>query len=150
MFIETVIENIKVTDFILKISAATIAGLLIGLEREYKGKSAGLKTNTLVAIGAAVFVIISLQYEHQFGVDATRVLSQVVVGIGFLGAGVILQKENKIKGLTTAATIWCSAAAGCLAATGLYIELAVLSILVVLINLIFGYVDSHIEKKVKK
>ena len=97
MFIETVIENIKVTDFILKISAATIAGLLIGLEREYKGKSAGLKTNTLVAIGAAVFVIISLQYEHQFGVDATRVLSQVVVGIGFLGAGVILQKENKIK-----------------------------------------------------
>ncbi|MEJ4089342.1 MgtC/SapB family protein [Galbibacter orientalis] len=150
MFIETVIENIKVTDFILKISAATIAGLLIGLEREYKGKSAGLKTNTLVAIGAAVFVIISLQYEHQFGVDATRVLSQVVVGIGFLGAGVILQKENKIKGLTTAATIWCSAAAGCLAATGLYIELAVLSILVVLINLIFGYVDSHIENKVKK
>ena len=150
MFIETVIENIKVTDFILKISAATIAGLLIGLEREYKGKSAGLKTNTLVAIGAAVFVIISLQYEHQFGVDATRVLSQVVVGIGFLGAGVILQKENKIKGLTTAATIWCSAAAGCLAATGLYIELAMLSILVVLINLIFGYVDSHIEKKVKK
>lgn len=150
MYIETVIESIKVTDFILKISAATIAGLLIGLEREYKGKSAGLKTNTLVAIGAAVFVIISLQYEHQFGVDATRVLSQVVVGIGFLGAGVILQKENKIKGLTTAATIWCSAAAGCLAATGLYIELAVLSILVVLINLIFGYVDSHIEKKVKK
>ncbi|WP_456866869.1 MgtC/SapB family protein [Galbibacter sp. BG1] len=150
MFIETVIENIKVTDFILKISAATIAGILIGSEREYKGKSAGLKTNTLVAIGAAVFVIISLQYEHQFGVDATRVLSQVVVGIGFLGAGVILQKENKIKGLTTAATIWCSAAAGCLAATGLYIELAVLSILVVLINLIFGYVDSHIEKKVKK
>ncbi|MCM5663354.1 MgtC/SapB family protein [Galbibacter mesophilus] len=146
MIIDIISENIKVADFILKLGSATVAGLLIGLEREYKGKSAGLKTNTLVSIGAAVFVIISMQYEHQFGVDATRVLSQVVVGIGFLGAGVILQKDNKIKGLTTAATIWCSAAAGCLAATALYVELAFLSTLVVIINLLFGYIDSKINK----
>ncbi|MDG3582102.1 MULTISPECIES: MgtC/SapB family protein [Galbibacter] len=148
--IELITESINAPNFILKTTAATISGLLIGLEREYKGKSAGLKTNTLVAIGACTFVIISLQYEHQFGVDITRVLSQVIVGIGFLGAGVILQKEDKIKGLTTAATIWCSAAAGCLAAAGLYVELALMTILVVLINVVFGYVDTKIEKNKKR
>ncbi len=132
-------------NFAMKIGSATLSGILIGLEREFKGKSAGLKTNTLVAIGAAVFVIISLRYENVFGVDATRVLSQVVVGIGFLGAGVILQKPDKIKGLTTAATIWCSAAAGCLAATEMFLELGMVTFLVVLINLIFGYIDSWID-----
>jgi putative Mg2+ transporter-C (MgtC) family protein len=134
-------------EFALKIGLATLSGLLIGLEREYKGKSAGLKTNTLVALGAAVYVIISLRYEDIAGVDVTRVLSQVAVGIGFLGAGVILQKENTIKGLTTAATIWCSAAPGCLAAASMFVELGMLTILVVLINIVFGYVDRKIESK---
>jgi putative Mg2+ transporter-C (MgtC) family protein len=97
-----------------------------------------------VAIGAAVYVIISLRYEDVFGVDATRVLSQVVVGIGFLGAGVILQKKNKIEGLTTAATVWCSAAVGCLAAAGMFIELGMVTLLVILINIVFGYVDSRL------
>lgn len=134
----------EVMGFGIKIGLATIAGLLIGLEREYKGKNAGLKTNALVAIGAAVYVIISLRYEDVFGVDATRVLSQVVVGIGFLGAGVILQKKSKIEGLTTAATVWCSAAVGCLAATGMFVELGMVTLLVILINVVFGYIDSRL------
>ena len=107
-------ESSEVITFLIQIGFALIAVLVIGLEREYKGKQAGLKTNALAAISSAVFVIISLQYQDQDGVDVTRVLSQV--GVGFLGAGVILQKGGKIEGLTTAATLWCSTGAGCLAA----------------------------------
>ncbi|HAB28098.1 MAG TPA: magnesium transporter MgtC, partial [Xanthomarina gelatinilytica] len=76
----------------------------------------------------------------------TRVLSQVVTGIGFLGGGVILQKKDTIKGLTTAATVWCSAGAGCLAATSMFFELIVLTLLVIIINLVFGYLDLKINK----
>lgn len=83
----------EIIDFTLKVGIATISGLLIGLKREYKGKSAGLKTNALVAIGSAVFVLISLKFQGEDYADITRVLSQVVTGIGFLGAGVILQKK---------------------------------------------------------
>jgi putative Mg2+ transporter-C (MgtC) family protein len=134
--------ELQIPGFIYKILAACLAGLLIGLEREYKGKSAGLKTNTIVAMGASIFVMISLHFENQFGVDITRVLGQVVVGVGFLGAGVIVQRENKIQGLTTAATIWCSAAAGCLAANAFYAELTLATFLIVAVNLIFGWIET--------
>ncbi|HLV69644.1 MAG TPA: MgtC/SapB family protein, partial [Xanthomarina sp.] len=139
-------EAKEVLDFSIKIGIATVSGLLIGLEREYKGKSAGLKTNALVVIGAAVYVLISLKFQGEDYADITRVLSQVVTGIGFLGGGVILQKKDTIKGLTTAATVWCSAGAGCLAATSMFFELIVLTLLVIIINLVFGYLDLKINK----
>ncbi|MBW8201120.1 MgtC/SapB family protein [Flagellimonas abyssi] len=140
-------DSSETMNFSLRVGLATMAGLLIGLEREYKGKHAGLKTNTLVAIGAAVFVLISLRYYGEDYADVTRVLSQVVTGIGFLGAGVILQKEkeDRVKGLTTAATLWCSAGAGSLAATSMFVELGILTFLVVIINIVFGYIDDKIE-----
>lgn len=137
---------IDTTDFAIKIGLAMVSGLLIGFEREYRGKNAGLKTMTLVAIGSAVFVAISLTYAGMDYVDTTRVLSQVVIGIGFLGGGVILEKKDKVKGLTTAATIWCSAAAGCLAGFGLFIELGVLTALVLVINSVFRLINDKIEK----
>ncbi|MBO6534412.1 MAG: MgtC/SapB family protein, partial [Muricauda sp.] len=120
----------------------------IGVEREFKGKEAGLKTNTLVAIGAAVFVLISMRFYGEEYTDITRVLSQIVTGIGFLGAGVILQneKEERVKGLTTAATLWCSAGAGCLAAMAMWLELAILTVLVVIVNIFFGYIDDRLSK----
>ncbi|GAB4517420.1 MAG: hypothetical protein Tsb004_27650 [Allomuricauda sp.] len=138
----------QVMDFALKVGIATISGLLIGLEREFKGKEAGLKTNTLVAIGAAVFVLISMRFYGEEYTDITRVLSQIVTGIGFLGAGVILQneKEEHVKGLTTAATLWCSAGAGCLAAMAMWLELAILTVLVVIVNIVFGYIDDRLSK----
>ena len=138
----------QVMDFALKVGIATISGLLIGLEREFKGKEAGLKTNTLVAIGAAVFVLISMRFYGEECTDVTRVLSQIVTGIGFLGAGVILQneKEERVKGLTTAATLWCSAGAGCLAAMAMWLELAILTVLVVIVNIVFGYIDDRLSK----
>lgn len=136
--------NLEYITFLLKISLATIAGLIIGLEREFKGKEAGLKTNALVSIGSAVFVLISLQFRGEDYADVTRVLSQVVTGIGFLGAGVILKRGDSIMGLTTAATVWCSAAVGCLAAVGMYVELGFLTLVIVLINLLFGYLAPKI------
>ena len=132
--------------FVLKLLAALLAGLIIGLEREFKGKSAGIKTNGLVALGASVFVLASLEFQGEAYADLTRVLSQVVTGIGFLGAGVIIQQREKVKGLTTAATIWCSAATGCLAALGLFAELIITTLLVVTVNLLFGWIDARIEK----
>ncbi|WP_224490401.1 MgtC/SapB family protein [Robertkochia flava] len=136
--------------FIVKLLAALIAGLVIGLEREFKGKSAGIKTNGLVALGSAIFVLASLEFHGEDFVDITRVLSQVVTGIGFLGAGVILQQREKVKGLTTAATIWCSAAIGCLAALGMFPELLITTLLVVTVNLLFGFIDSKIESRNRK
>lgn len=135
------------TSFVLRVLAAAFAGLLIGMEREFKNKNAGLKTNALVALGASVFVLVSLEFEGDKWVDTSRVLSQVVVGIGFLGAGVIFQKGNKIEGLTTSATIWCSAGLGCLAALGMFLELALITVVIVFINLVFGYLDDKIKRK---
>lgn len=138
-------------EFGLKIGAATLAGLFIGLEREIQNKEAGLKTNALVSLGAALFVIASLQFEGtNHDVDLTRVMGQVVTGIGFIGAGVILQQGTRVTGITTAATVWCSAGAGCFAALGLYQELALLTLLIVTINVVFRWVDVQISRKIKK
>ncbi|MDT0643128.1 MgtC/SapB family protein [Zunongwangia sp. F363] len=133
-------------EFALRTGLAAVAGLLIGLERELKGKNAGLRTNCLVALGSCVFILLSLRFYNDDNVDITRVLGQVVVGIGFIGAGTILQHGKNVKGLTTAATAWCSAAVGSIAAFGLYQELAVISLFILAINLGF----SAFEKKVLK
>ncbi len=131
-------------EFVLKVGLAVIAGVFIGAEREYKGKSAGLKTNALVALGSCVFILISLEFRGEQNVDVTRVLGQVVTGIGFIGAGTILHQGTKVEGLTTAATIWCSAGAGCMAATGMYKELAVISLLVIIINFVFSFFGNKL------
>lgn len=141
-----IFDTTGLLNFVVEIGAAMFAGLLMGLEREFKGKNAGLKTNMLVAIGSAIFVAASMEFRGENNVDITRVLSQVIIGVGFLGGGAILQKSDKIEGLTTAATIWCSAAAGCLAALRMFAELTFIALLVVLVNVIFDYVDSQIGK----
>ncbi len=139
-----------VWEFFLRMIAALFSGVLIGIEREIRNKNAGLKTNALVALGAAVFVVISVQFRDLPGVDITRVMGQVVTGIGFIGAGVILHKGTTVRGLTTAATVWCSAGAGCLAAVGFYEELAVLTVLIIFVNVIFGSLDNFINKKLDR
>ncbi len=139
------IDNVQ---FLLQSGAATMAGLLMGLERKFKGKPAGLKTNMLVALGACAFIIISLLFKDAGGTDMTRIVGQIVVGVGFLGAGVILhgKEDKKVKGLATAATIWCSAAAGCFAGFGLYLPLLFFTVFVVMINLVFGYLNRKVKK----
>lgn len=140
----------ELAEFGIRLGAATLAGLAIGAEREWIGKDAGLKTNALVSLGACVFVILSLQFRGEINVDITRVLGQIVTGIGFIGAGTILQRNNKVEGLTSAATIWCSAGAGSLAAFAMYKELALLSLFIIVINFFFGIIEDKLLAHRKK
>jgi putative Mg2+ transporter-C (MgtC) family protein len=101
----------------LNLLVAACLGAAIGLERQWRQRLAGLRTNTLVALGAAIFVTNSRGVSDDEG--AARMAAQVVSGIGFLGAGVIFKEGLNVRGLNTAATLWCSAAVGLLAAGGL-------------------------------
>ena len=109
MFLETV----------LPIVVAAVAGSLIGLEREVRDKSAGFRTMTLIAVGSALFTILSLRLG-QSADDATRIAAGVVTGVGFLGAGAILKDGINVRGLTTAASIWLVASLGMAAGAGMY------------------------------
>ena len=132
----------ELAEFIIRLLAATAAGGALGLERESNNKSAGLRTHTLVAVSACIFTLISIRIVDSGGTgDPTRVVGQIVTGIGFLGAGVILHRGINVQGLTTAATIWSSAALGCLSAFGFYWELAFATALIIFINTFFKKAD---------
>lgn len=141
--------EIDASEFLLKTFLAIVSGFLLGLERQIKDKPAGLKTNTLVSLGAAVFILISMEFKAMENTDLTRVIGQVVVGVGFLGAGTIMRKKDKrnVSGLATAATIWCSAGSGSLAAVGAYVPLLLFTLMVVGINVLFGYLNHKIDHK---
>ncbi|MDO6760203.1 MgtC/SapB family protein [Tamlana sp. 2_MG-2023] len=143
------LESNSYFDFMISIVLAMVAGFCVGLERQMKNKNAGLKTYALVSVGAAIFTNISLQYIGIEYVDLSRIIGHIIVGVGFLGAGVIIIRDHKIKGLATAATIWCSAGLGCMAALKLYIELVSAVVVIVIINIIFGYLNHKIERKNK-
>lgn len=103
-----------------RVLLAIVLGAAIGLERQWRLRTAGIRTNALVAAGSALFVMLgAVSAEERAAVDPTRVAAQVVSGIGFLGAGVMLRDGLKIRGLTTAATLWCAAAVGSLAGAGM-------------------------------
>jgi putative Mg2+ transporter-C (MgtC) family protein len=104
--------------FAIRLGLALIIGALIGAERQWRQRMAGLRTNALVGAGAAMFVMLSALAARPD--DSFRIAGQVVSGIGFLGAGVILRNGLNITGLNTAATLWCSAAIGTLAGYGMY------------------------------
>lgn len=97
-------------DTIVSLASAFVLGTLIGAERQYRQRTAGLRTNVLVAVGAAAFVDLAMRIAGT--TEAVRVISYVVSGIGFLGAGVIMKEGMNVRGLNTAATLWCSAAVG--------------------------------------
>lgn len=97
-------------DTVISLLAAFVLGTAIGAERQYRQRTAGLRTNALVALGAAAFVDLGMRLAGS--VEAVRVISYVVSGIGFLGAGVIMKEGMNVRGLNTAATLWCSAAVG--------------------------------------
>ncbi|MEX2272768.1 MAG: MgtC/SapB family protein [Vicinamibacterales bacterium] len=117
-----------------RVLIAACLGAALGLEREWRGKEAGLRTNTLIALGAALFTAVSLQVGSGTG-DPGRIAAQVVTGVGFLGAGAILHHGATVQGLTTAAMIWVNAAIGVAAGAG-HIRLAVASTGIVLIAMI--------------
>lgn len=108
-------QSLTVADFALRLGVGVGCGALIGIERQWRARMAGLRTNALVATGATLFVLYAAATEDS---SPTRVASYVVSGIGFLGGGVILREGFNVRGLNTAATLWCSAAVGVLAASG--------------------------------
>lgn len=119
-------------NFILRIFAAGLLGGLIGFEREFRAKEAGVRTHFIVALGSALFMIIS-QYAFEGRFDAARVAAQVVSGIGFIGAGVIIFQKNAVRGVTTAAGLWVAAAIGLACGSQMYsvaIAAAMMTILV--------------------
>ena len=125
--------NSSIDQAAISLAMATLLGACIGFERQWRQRMAGLRTNTLVAIGAASFVV----FESLFTDDAspTRVAAQVVSGIGFLGAGIIFREGLQVTGLNTAATLWYSAAVGLLAGSGHPLHAALATFFVVLVNL---------------
>lgn len=119
-------------DCTLRLVAAMLLGGIIGLEREYRSKDAGFRTHFLVALGAALFTIIS-QYGFNDGVkDTSRVAAQVVSGIGFLGAGLIVFQKNSVRGLTTAAGLWVTAAIGMACGVGMFAVSAIVTALIMI------------------
>jgi putative Mg2+ transporter-C (MgtC) family protein len=142
-------------EFILRIFVAALLGGLIGLEREYRAKEAGFRTHFLVALGSALFMIVSAYgFEGAMGNelqrwDVSRVAAQVVSGIGFIGAGTIIfrKQENMVSGLTTAAGLWVTAAIGLACGGGMYILATAASIMVLVgleaFNFFLRKMDKH-------
>lgn len=132
--------------FLLRITICFILSILIGIERQYRHKTVGLRTNVLVSLGAFMFVSASF---YVVGSDATRIAAQVVSGIGFLGAGVILKDGNRIKGLNTAATLWCVSSIGVLTAFGMMKEASIGTLFILISNIALRLVSHKIMDKVK-
>ena len=114
---------------------AVVFGAMIGMEREFHGKAAGLRTNILICLGAAVFTIISRQMATGAEGSVTRIAAQIVTGVGFLGAGAIIQDRGGVHGLTTAATIWLVASIG-MACGARFYQLALITTLLAIVVLI--------------
>ena len=132
--------------FALRLFVAAFAGLLIGFERQWHNKSAGLRTNSLVAIGSAIYVLLSIQLTQEQG-DVTRIIGQVVTGVGFLGAGIIFKEGVNVHGLTTAATVWCSSAVGSMAASGFFYETLICTAAVLSVNSMMMPLDKWLRSR---
>ena len=140
-------------ELILRLLAATAMGAAIGIEREYHAKEAGLRTHLLVALGSCLFMILSVYgFDFMLGLDhvsydPSRIASQVVTGIGFIGAGTIILQKQVVRGLTTAAGLWVTAAIGLACGNGMYwialITTAVVLVSLGLINIYLPYLSQR-------
>lgn len=126
-------------EFVLRLFVAAMLGGMIGLEREYRAKEAGFRTHFLVALGSGLFMILSqfgfddvLGHYEQVSLDPSRIASQVVTGIGFIGAGTIIFQKHVVRGLTTAAGLWVTSAIGMTAGAGMYVLSIATTVLVLL------------------
>ena len=132
--------------FTIRILLALSLGLVIGLEREWRNKNSGIRTNSMVAMGAAIFVLISIKIVDGND-DVTRIIGQVVTGVGFLGAGVIFRQGANVHGLNSAATIWCSAAVGCLSAAGFMYEALISTGFVLFTNIVILPLERWLARR---
>lgn len=129
--------------FLVRVGAAALCGAVIGLERELKGKPAGFRTNILICLGSAIYMTVGLLLVPASGTptDPTRIAAQVVTGIGFLGAGCIIQAGTRVLGLTSAATIWVVASIGLVAGAGFPLLAFISSWMVVLTLAVLGRLE---------
>lgn len=136
-------------DMILRLVFALLLGSLLGVERVHAGKKAGVRTLGLVSLGAALFVIISESVISQYGyeIDPLRIASNIVTGIGFLGAGMIIMKEDHISNLTTAAGVWLAAAIGTAVGFGMFNVAITVTVLVIITFTLMWNVELFIKKK---
>ena len=129
------LENVRLEQlwWALDLILAAFLGFFIGLERKFRYKEAGIRTHTIVSVGAALMMIIS---RHAFGNDAdtARVAAQIVAGVGFLGAGIIVYKKNVVHGLTTAAGVWTAAGVGMACGGGLWLIAIIATAILILIQ----------------
>jgi putative Mg2+ transporter-C (MgtC) family protein len=136
---------VTVQEIALRLATALLVGAVIGFERQWRQRMAGLRTNALVSIGSAGFVVFSAIASG--GDSPTRVAAQIVSGIGFLGAGVILREGINVRGLNTAATLWCSAMVGTFAGAGLLVASVLAGAFVVSTNLFLRPIVQVINRR---
>lgn len=147
--------SVSVSQILLRLLAAVACGAVLGWERETSHKPAGFRTNILIVVGATAYTLVSLDFLASFEelqsatirADAMRLVQGIVVGIGFLGAGAIIQSAGSIKGMTTAATIWVLGAIGIACGIGRF-QIAIMTvILTMLVLTAFGFVERHTTKR---
>lgn len=137
------------SEYVMRLVIALLIGGAIGLEREFKGKPAGMRTNMLICVGSCLIMILSIEIARTAAriADPGRIAAQVVTGIGFLGAGTIIRSRFHIVGLTTAATIWVLSALGLAIGAG-YLLLSTIVAFLITITLIFiGYIEARLDTK---
>lgn len=132
---------------LIKLVLASILGGLVGLERELHGKPAGLRTNMFICAGSALFTLMSEMLAARFGGDATRIASQLIPGIGFIGAGSIIRARGSVYGLTTAATIFVLASIGMAVGGGLYWTAVFATVMIVLALSLLGWMEKRFSLK---
>jgi putative Mg2+ transporter-C (MgtC) family protein len=142
--------NIEGWTQVLELTAAFALSMIIGIEREIKQKSAGLRTHTLVGVGAALFMLISkygfndVLDPGRIVLDPSRVAAQIVSGVGFLGAGLIFVKRDSVRGLTTAAAVWVTAAIGAACGAGLVILAIAATCIYMIVAIVFPYISRRL------
>ena len=139
--------HVVLTSTIERLALAAALGGIIGLEREIRHKAAGLRTNMLICFGSAMFTVLSTQMADRVGGDNVRVASQIIPGIGFIGAGAILRERGSVTGLTTAATIFVAASVGMAAGAGFYITASFATVVILLALAALGKLERHFERK---
>lgn len=141
-------------DLLIRLVVATVLGGLVGWEREASGKPAGLRTNILICVGSALLTDLSIRFvmlsdDPLIRADPARIAAQIVSGIGFLGAGTIIQARGSVSGLTTAATLWVVAAIGMAVGSGHYVEAVGTTALVLLVLYPLGKLEGHLLRSRK-
>ncbi len=137
----------------LKLILSALIGGVIGLEREVADKPAGVRTNALICLGSALVMIVSIYVQQNYGTqaaDPARIAAHVIAGIGFIGAGVILQSRGSVRGLTTAATIWAVAGIGLAIGCGFYAAALVSACIILIVLLVIGRIEKITTKRENK